>query len=91
VANESRKSSHREARRTQKLSSENGGIELGGSLSDYFSADVEKNINDVLGDNTARSIKDYPLFGITYAIDLIPLSGRFCGKGVVMALKTNGN
>ena len=78
-------------RQTQALPSENGGIELGGSLSDYFSGDVEKTINDVLGDNTARSIKDYALCGITYAIDLIPLSGRFCGKGVVMALKTNGN
>ncbi len=78
-------------RQIQAISSENGGIELGGSLSDYFSGDMEKTINDVLGDNTARSIKDYPLFGITYAIDLIPLSGRFCGQGVIMALKANGN
>ena len=77
--------------KTQALSLENGGIELGGNLSDYFSDDVEKAINDVLSDNTARTIKDYPLCGITYAIDLIPLSGRLCGKGVIMALKTYGD
>jgi len=75
---------------TQALSSENGKIEIGGNLIDYFSGDVEKAINDVLDDNTARTIKDYTLYGITYAIDLIPLSGRFCGKGVVMALKQIG-
>lgn len=76
---------------TQALSLENGGIELGGNLSDYFSEDVENTINDVLGDNTARTIKDYPFCGQSYAIDLIPLSGRYCGKGVVMALQQNQN
>ena len=76
---------------TQAISLENGGIELGGNLSDYFSEDVENAICDVLGDNTARTIKDYPFCGQTYAIDLIPLSGRYCGKGVVMALQQNQN
>lgn len=78
-------------KRTQAFSSGNGTIELGGSLLDFFSNDVEKSIKDVLSDNTPRSIKNCPLFGVTYTIDLLPLSGRFCGKGVVMALMANTN
>ena len=78
-------------RQTQALSSENGSIELGGNLTDYFSTDIEKAIDDVLTDNTSRSIKDYPLFETIYNIEIIPLSGRYCGKGVVMALKINEN
>ena len=77
--------------KTQTLSSDNDNIRIGYNLNDYFSHCVEENILTVLSKNIHESLKGYELFGKMYDIDFVPLSGKFCGKGVIMTLKANSN
>lgn len=71
----------------QSLSGFSQGIELGKNLNAYFSTDVEEKMATALSTNAFQILKDYPLSGVAYNINLAPLSGRFCGKGVVLTLK----
>lgn len=74
----------------QSLSDLSQRIELGNSLNDYFSTEVEEKMAMALSTNTFQRLDDYPLFGVSYNINLAPLSGRFCGKGVVVTLRKAG-
>jgi response regulator RpfG family c-di-GMP phosphodiesterase len=65
----------------------NKGIEIGKSLSDYFSSDVAEKMSEALASNRSQVLKGYRLSDRAYDIDLAPLSGRFQGKGVIMVLK----
>ncbi len=78
-------------RETQALTFNSKSVELGKRLLDYFSSDVEEKIGEVMACATALTLEDYNLTGTPYHIDLIPLSGRYRGKGIVMALKARGN
>lgn len=71
----------------QSLLNGNGGIEIGKMLSDYFSSDVEKKMSEALASNRSQGLKGYRLSDKAYDIDLVPLSGRFRGKGVIVVLK----
>ncbi len=73
--------------KAQALSFNNGSVEVGKRLSEFFSSDLEEKITDVLTANTGDTFKEYRFSEATYDLDFIPLSGRFCGKGVVMTLK----
>ena len=73
--------------KAQTLSFDNGSVEVGMRLSEFFSSDLEEKITDVLTANTCDTFKEYRFSEATYDLDFIPLSGRFCGKGVVMTLK----
>ncbi len=72
---------------TMALSFNGASIEVGRSLSDYFSKEVEEKVTEVLTSDASCLIKGYRLSQATYNIDLIPLSGRFRGKGIILALK----
>ncbi|NQT69641.1 MAG: response regulator [Desulfobacteraceae bacterium] len=71
----------------QALSFNNGSIEIGKSISEFFSSDVEEKIAGVLSTDTGDAFNGYMFSEATYDLDFVPLSGRFRGKGVVMALK----
>ena len=55
-------------------------------LSDYFSSDVEEKITEALASNRSQALKGYQLSERIYDINLVPLSGRFRGKGVILTL-----
>ena len=76
-------------RKAQSLSINNGKMELGKKLFNYFSDDVEERTAAVLTACTEDTLKGYRLEDSICDIDLIPLSGRFRGKGVVLALKAH--
>ena len=63
------------------------GIEIGKRLSEYFSSNVEEKMNEALTSNSSQALKEYRLLEKIYDIDLVPLSGRFRGKGVILALR----
>ena len=73
--------------KAQALPFSNGGIEIGKRLSDFFSSDVEEKIAGVLNTDTDDAFNGYIFSEATYDLGFVPLSGRFCGKGVVMTLK----
>ncbi|TSA55885.1 MAG: response regulator [Planctomycetaceae bacterium] len=64
-----------------------GGISVGKGIEGYFSDDVEEKITSVLSSDTSDTIKGYQLSGTVYDIDLVPLSKRFRGQGVILTLK----
>ena len=76
-------------REVQSLSDGSKHIEIGRKLSDYFSDDVTEKITEALSSNNSIMIKGYRLSDTSYNIDLIPLAGRFSGKGVILTLKTS--
>ena len=73
--------------KAQALSINNGSIEIGKSLSEFFSSDVKEKIAGVLSTDTGDAFNGYMFSEATYDLDFVPLSGRFRGKGVVMTLK----
>ncbi len=68
------------------LSFDNGSIEIGKRLSDFFSSDVEEKIAAVLNTDTGEAFNGYMLSEATYDLECLPLSGRFRGKGVILTL-----
>jgi len=74
-------------RQAQSLSKSGKSIEIGKRLSDYFSNDMEKTMEEAMISGTSMALKGYRLSGTSYHIDLIPLSGKFSGKGVVLYLR----
>ncbi len=77
-------------RKSQDLLGKSEGIELGRNLGDCFSGEMEKDMMNVLTSGTARILRGYGVSGITYDVHLIPLSGRFSGKGVVLTMNQPG-
>ena len=73
-------------REAQSLSKNSEGIELGKKLDDCFLTDVEGKVANVLETNTVQTLKGYRLSNGVYDMDIIPLSGKFHGKGVILAL-----
>ena len=71
----------------QSLSKNGKSIEIGKRFFDYFSNDMEGKMDEAMKSNTSQTLKGYRLSGTSYDIDLIPLSGRFSGKGVVLFLR----
>ena len=76
---------------TMTLSFNGGSINVGRNLSDYFSKEVEEKVTEVLTSDASCSIKEYRLSETTCDIDLIPLSGRFRGKGLILTFFPCGN
>ena len=69
------------------LSFDNGNIEIGKRLSDFFSSDVEEKIAGVLNTDTGDAFNGYMFSEATYDLGFVPLSGRFRGKGVILTLQ----
>ena len=76
---------------TMALSFNGGSIKVGSSLSDYFSKEVEEKVAEVLTSDASCLIEAYRLSEATCNIDLIPLSGRFRGKGLILTFFPCGN
>ena len=74
-------------RQAQSLSKSGKSIEIGKRVSDYFLNDMEKKMDKAMKSDTSQILKGYRLSGTSYDIDLIPLSGKFSGKGVVLSLR----
>lgn len=74
-------------RQAQSLSKSGKSIEIGKRVSDYFSNDMEEKMDKAMKSDTSQILKGYRLSGTSYDIDLIPLSGKFSGKGVVLSLR----
>jgi len=72
--------------KAQALSVKEGHIEVGKRISDYLSHEVEEKVANVFNTNTPDTYEKYRLGGEVRDVDFIPLSGRFCGKGVVLTL-----
>ena len=62
------------------------GFALGMNISDYFSDIVLEKVNEALENNTRKAVTGYQVSGETWDIDLIPLSGKFHGKGIIMTV-----
>jgi len=77
-------------RATRTIAFNNGCVEVGKRIKDYFAKDMVEKIAGIPASKTTRVIRGYPLSGNIYDIDLIPLSGRFSDKGVMMCLKQTG-
>ena len=69
------------------LRSGDGGIEIGRELRDCFSTDVQEQVTGVLATNTPQTVKGYRLSNEAYDVDVVPLSGKFCGKGIILMLR----
>ena len=72
------------------LPSGDGGIEIGRELGDCFSADIQEEVMAVFATNKPKTVNGYRLSDETYNIDLVPLSGNFRDKGVIMTLRQVG-
>ncbi len=73
--------------KAQSLSESGKSIEIGKKLSDCFSNDMREKIDEAMMCRTPITLKGCRLSGTNYDIDLIPLSGKFSGKGVVLSLR----
>ncbi|MCK4727322.1 MAG: response regulator [Desulfobacterales bacterium] len=76
---------------TQALSFNGESIEIGKELVDYFSTDAEEKMASVIATDTTQTLKSYQLSGNAYDIYFTPLSGKFRGKGIILALKQVGS
>lgn len=77
-------------REAQSLSESGNGFAIGNRLIDYFSSEIDKKMAESLTNNLAQTLKGYQLSERVFDIDLVPLSGDFRGKGVVVTLKPVG-
>lgn len=74
-------------REAQILSCSAHGIQIGKGLTDYFSTDVQEQVTGVLASNTPQTVKGYRLSNEAYDVDVVPLSGKFRGKGIILMLR----
>ena len=77
-------------REAQSLSAIGNGFGIGDSMQNYFSSEVNKKMTEALTNKLTQTIKGYQLSEEIYDIDLVPLSGKFSGKGVVITFKPSG-
>jgi len=73
-------------REAQTLSLNGKDINPGKNFSHYFSSDLEERLNEVLKTNNRKTLNNYALSDTICNIDLIPLSRRFQGKGIILAM-----
>ena len=62
-------------------------IEVGRKLTDYFPNPIIAGVRSVLSSGASRTIAPGHIPGQPYAVDITPLSGKFQGKGVILAMR----
>ena len=67
------------------LASGNDMIELGKNILAYFPIDVKEQILEPILSGNPCFVEDYSFNENSYDIDMVPLSGSFTGKGVVLS------
>ena len=70
----------------QKLALTDGPINLGDAVGEYFSEPFQQDLSTYLDTSEPVLITGRGKNGRTYDINLIPLSGRFSGKGMILNL-----
>lgn len=65
-------------------------IEIGNNIHEYFEENLEMKIEQILENNQKDRLYDYDLGGTIFHLDLIPLSGRFQGKGLIVVFQKPG-
>ncbi|MCD6294049.1 MAG: response regulator [Deltaproteobacteria bacterium] len=75
--------------KVQELSVKDGHIAVGKKISECLSREVEEKIANVFKSNTSDTYKKCRLGEEVYNVDFMPLSGRFRGKGIVLALNSS--
>ncbi len=71
--------------KVHSLTSGNDIIEIGKNILDYFPMDVKEQMLEPISSGNPCFVKDYRFNGKSYDIDMVPLSGSFTGKGVVLS------
>lgn len=71
----------------QKLALAEQPINLGDNVGDYFMEPFQEKLSGYLDASELSRITGKGKSGRSYDIDLVPLSGRFSGKGIILTLK----
>jgi response regulator RpfG family c-di-GMP phosphodiesterase len=74
-------------REAKSISINGNSIEMGKDISDYFSTDAKEKMISALETGTTQIMQNYLISGVSYDVNVTPLSGRFRGKGVILSLK----
>lgn len=75
--------------KTRTLSDKSQNLLIGKDISEYFPEAATQKIEYVFKTGNGCSLENLPLFDTKYDIDIIPLTGKFEGKGIVMVLNQN--
>ena len=62
-------------------------LAIGSNIREYFDENLEKKIEQIMTNNQKDRLLGCSFDGIKYNLDLIPLSGRFQGKGLIVVLQ----
>ena len=62
-------------------------LTIGSTIQEYFDENLEKKIEQVMINNQKVRLLGCVFDGIKYNLDLIPLSGRFQGKGLIVVFQ----
>lgn len=77
-------------REAKSLKIKEEGIEIGREIDDYLSPKAREKMISANATQTTQIINDYDVSGTVYDIDIIPLTGRFLAKGVILTLREVG-
>lgn len=77
-------------REAKSLKIKEEGIEIGKEIDDYLSPKAREKMISANATQTTQIINDYDVSGTIYDIDIIPLTGRFLAKGVILTLREVG-
>lgn len=77
-------------REAKSLKIKEEGIEIGKEIYDYLSPKEREKMISANATQTTQIINDYDVSGTVYDIDIIPLTGRFLAKGVILTLREVG-
>lgn len=72
-------------RRGGQLAGQGGKIELGQSVRELLPGNCWRRIERAISDDTAAVLEDVRVGSETYQVELIPLTGRYEGRGAVLA------
>lgn len=74
-------------KKVEDLSWGTGGcIVIGENLNEYAADELIKNVRSVFDDQVGRTLQHNLISGNLYTIDISPLSGTFCGQGVILTV-----
>lgn len=73
-------------REAKSISINGNSIEIGKDISDYFSTDAREKMISALETSKSQILRNYSISGVSYDINVTPLSGRFRGKGAILTV-----
>ncbi len=76
-------------RKASNLRFQSQAMEIGRSVTEYFPEIVIQKINAVFQDAVHRGLGFFKLLDGDFHLDIVPLGGKFIGKGVIITLREN--